>query len=165
MKAGSIYCYSLNREKVNSVADNLITSSPEDVVQLLHSIGLHEEEQECLLTIILNSRNKVVGYYHVTRGLVNQAHGHAREIFRYSVICNACSIIMAHNHPSGDPTPSMQDITLTGEIKEAGRILGIELIDHVIIGGDDYFSFTEEGMMKDKTNNKSRIPGQGEKEK
>ena len=157
-----IYKYTLNREKVNGVADKVLTASPEDVVCFLRSIKLHEEEQECLLTIMLNSRNRVIGYYNVTRGLVNQAHGHAREIFRYSVINNACSIIMVHNHPSGDPSPSMLDIKLTGEIRESGKIIGIELVDHVIIGESKYFSFAEEGMLTNKTHTVGPHSGKGE---
>ena len=149
MNAGAIYCYSLKREKVNSVADNLMTSSPEDVVRFLRGIGLHEEEQECLIVIALDARSNIRGYYNVTRGLVNQTMAHAREVYRYAILNNSTSIIMAHNHPSGEPAPSMKDILLTAEMHKAGELLGIQLVDHVIIGDDDYFSFTEEGMLKE----------------
>ena len=142
-----MYKYTLNRERVNGVADNVLTSSPEDAVRFLRSINLHEEEQECLITLVLGSRNRIRGYYNVTRGLVNETHGHAREIFRYAIINNATAIIMAHNHPSGEPEPSAKDILLTGDIRKASKILGIPLIDHVIIGDNKYYSFAEEGML------------------
>ena len=149
MRSMAIYRYSLNREKVGGIADNVLTSSPEDVVEFMRRIGLHEQEQECLIAVALDSRNNIRGYYHVTRGLVNQAMAHAREFFRYAVINNSISVIMVHNHPSGDPSPSAMDIQLTKEIQEAGKILGIPLTDHVIIGDHRYFSFLEEGMLKD----------------
>ena len=158
-KLGIIYQYSLKREKVSDIADNILSSSPEDAVQFLRSIGLHEQEQECLIAIALDSRNNIKGYYNVTRGLVNRTMAHPREFFRYAVINNSTSLIMAHNHPSGDPTPSLTDIQLTDEICKAGEILGIQLIDHIIIGDENYFSFAEEDMLKEKSNNKSRIAG------
>ncbi|MCK5844008.1 MAG: JAB domain-containing protein, partial [Victivallales bacterium] len=108
---------------------------------------LHEEEQECLVVLVLDSRNSIRGYHEATRGLVNQSLGHAREIFRYAIINNASAIIMGHNHPSGCPDPSKRDIDLTLGIREAGAIIGIELMDHVIIGGDEYHSFKENELL------------------
>jgi len=154
----SIYQYTLKREKVGGIADNVCTSDPEHVVEFLKSINLHEEEQECLVAIVVGSRNNIRGYYIVTRGLVNQALAHPREVFRFAIINNATGVIIAHNHPSGDPQPSMKDIQLTQKIREAGNVIDIELIDHVIIGDDNYFSFRKENIL----NNNPHNVGKGE---
>ena len=142
-----IYQYSLNRTKVNGIADNILTSNPGDVVEFLRSIHLDKEEQECLITVVLDTRHNIRGYYTVTRGLVDQVLAHSREVFRYAIINNASGIVMAHNHPSGSSAPSAKDIQLTQDIKKSGEILGIKLMDHIILGNNNYFSFAEEGML------------------
>ena len=142
-----VYRYSLRRESVGSVSERASVGNPGSVVAFLRAIGLHEEEQECLLVLILDTRNNIRGYQEVTRGLLDQSLGHPREIFRFAVINNAKSIIMAHNHPSGSVAPSSADIQLTENIAEAGGIIGIRLTDHVIIGEEGYYSFVENGML------------------
>ncbi len=142
-----IYQYTLKREKVNGIADNILTSNPVDVVEFLRSIHLHEEEQECLISVVLDARNNIRGYYEVTRGLVDQTLAHSREFFRHSIVSNASGIVMAHNHPSGSIDPSAKDIQLTQNMKKSGEILGIPLMDHIILGDNNYYSFAEEGML------------------
>ncbi len=82
------------------------------------------------------------------RSSVNSSIVHPREIFKTAILSNAASIIISHNHPSGDPTPSKEDISITTRLKECGKILGIEVLDHVIIGEyDKYLSFKEKGLL------------------
>ena len=83
----------------------------------------------------------------VSRGLLNSSPVHAREVFRHAICRNACAIILIHNHPSGDPTPSMQDMRITGQIVAAGKLLGIEVLDHVIVGRGRFTSFAEDGIL------------------
>lgn len=92
------------------------------------------EEQEVLYVLTLDSKLRLTGCTEVSRGLINQTLVHPREVFRLAVMLNAAHIVLAHNHPSGDPKPSPDDIRSTREIQEAGEVLGIPLLDHVIIG-------------------------------
>ena len=149
MKSGELYRYSLKRERVGGVAEGARTSSPGDAVAFLRSIRLHEEEQECLVVLVVDARNNIRGYHEATRGLVDRSLGHPREVFRYAVINNASAIIMAHNHPSGELTPSLNDIELTDVIRGAGEIIGISLMDHIIIANEGYYSFVEEKLFED----------------
>ena len=147
MRGEALYRYSLNRERVDGVAEDIRTASPLEVVRFLRAVRLHEEEQECLVTIVLGTRSHVRGYHLVTRGLVDKVLGHAREVFRYAIINNASGIVLAHNHPSGNPAPSIKDLEFTREMAAAGGVVGIRLMDHVIVGGDDFYSFADEEML------------------
>jgi DNA repair protein RadC len=124
-----------------------LVSRPAEVAEFLRSIGLHEEEQEHLVALSLDTKNNVRGYTTVSIGLVDQALGHSREVFRNAILAGASGIIVAHQHPSGDPTPSADDLRLTRQLKQAGDIIGIRLLDHVILAGDRHLSFQEEGLL------------------
>ena len=149
MDGKSIYKYTLNREKISEVSDGIYMAQPEKVAEFLRAIGLASQEQEHLVALILNPKNMVVGYYTVVIGLVDMAYAHAREVFRYAIMLNAGSsgIIIAHNHPSGVCDPSHDDIRLTTAMKDAGNIIGIKLLDHIIVGEKEYFSFREKNMI------------------
>jgi DNA repair protein RadC len=84
--------------------------------------------------VALNTKNKIVGIHVITIGGINQAFVEPREIFQQAILNNAVSIILFHNHPSGDPEPSKADIELTRKLEEAGKLLGIRVLDHIIIG-------------------------------
>ncbi len=111
------------------------------------------KKQEELRVLLLNTKNIIIHEELVTRGLLDRSPIHAREIFRTAIQHSAAKIILAHNHPSGDPSPSKQDISITKALIQAGKIIGIEVVDHVIIGlkttnrDCDYFSLCENGMM------------------
>ena len=93
------------------------------------------DKQESFMVILLDTKNKPIGIpRECTRGLLDSSPVHPREVFREAVKDSAASIILAHNHPSGDPTPSKEDIDITCRLVEAGRILGIRIVDHVICG-------------------------------
>jgi len=80
-------------------------------------------------------------------GSLTESVVHPREVFKSAIIKNACSLIFCHNHPSGESGPSLPDITLTKKLKEGGDILGIKILDHIIIGNDNIFSFNSEGKL------------------
>jgi DNA repair protein RadC len=96
---------------------------------------------------MLNSQLGVIGVDELSRGTVNYSIIDPREVFKCACLCNSTSIMLAHNQPSGDPTPSPEDIESTKKIKEASSILGINLVDHVIIGHERYSSLTELGLI------------------
>jgi len=103
--------------------------------------------QEHLYCFGLDAKNNVVSYWLVTIGVADRAHCHAREIFRPAILENCSRVLLAHNHPSGDPTPSKADITVTKAILAAGEVIGIKLIDHIIIGQPEAMSFREDGLV------------------
>ena len=100
-------------------------------------------ECECLVVLILNSRLRIKGHQLVTIGTMNMVVAHSREIFRGAIVASAYGIVLMHNHPSGDATPSSDDIRITREILRAGQLLRIELLDHIIVGGEDHRSLRE----------------------
>ena len=103
--------------------------------------------QEQLLLLMLNTKNRLLGEEIISKGTVNASLISPREIFLESLHHHAVSIVLIHNHPSGDPTPSKEDIQITRRIKEAGVMLGIELLDHIIIGDRNYISFRESTLL------------------
>ena len=147
----SVYKYSLKREKsceVRESADLLNPlSSAEAVFEICKALGLDQEEQEQILVFFLDVKNKIKGYTVSTVGLIDQTSAHPREIFRNAILQGASSIIMVHNHPSGDHEPSLQDHKLTDTVKRASEIISIRLLDHLIIGENDFYSFAANGKI------------------
>ncbi|WP_236838738.1 RadC family protein [Caldalkalibacillus salinus] len=120
--------------------------SPHDVADyLIEKIAL--EQQEIFYCLYLNTKNEVVYEKPVFVGSLNASIVHPREVYKEAVKWSACSIIVAHNHPSGDPTPSQEDIRVTQRLVESGNILGIECLDHLIIGDGQYLSLKEKGYI------------------
>jgi DNA repair protein RadC len=105
---------------------------------------LRDQPQEEFHALLLNSRHRVVREVLVTRGLLDSSLIHPREVFRPAVIEGAASVILVHNHPSGDPTPSAEDRAVTRQLGEAGRAVGIPVLDHVVVGAGSYASLAEE---------------------
>lgn len=123
-----------------------VIRNPEDAAGLVRA-ELRYEPQEHFKVLLLDSKNYVLKVLTVTVGTLNSSLVHPREVFRPAITQAAASIILAHNHPSGDPTPSSEDLQVTRQLVEAGRILGIEVLDHIIIGGTDYVSLKERRLM------------------
>lgn len=119
-------------------------SEPRDIVDLGKKF-LDELDREELIVACLNAKNEVNSINVVSIGSLNNSIVHPREVFKAAILSNAASIVMIHNHPSGDVTPSKEDKEITLRIKESGTILGICLVDHIIIGNDTYYSFKEHG--------------------
>lgn len=135
-----------NQEIEESKAKKFIINSPKNVVKLAQSI-LKDKKKEYFLIFPLGSRNQLAKESIISIGSLNANIVHPREVFKETISRNAAQIIIAHNHPSGDPEPSEDDIKLTKQLVEAGRILGIEVIDHIIIGKDKPFSFKEKHLL------------------
>lgn len=104
---------------------------------------LRTASQEVFAVLTLDGAHNIIAYHEVTRGLVNQSQIHPRETFRPAITDNAVGVIIAHNHPSGNPDPSAEDITATRRLAEAGRLLGIPVLDHLIITATDHTSIRE----------------------
>ena len=121
-------------------------SCPQDVHDLLGP-ELSVLAQEQLRVLLLNTRNQVVGQRTVYQGTVNSSAVRPAEVLRAAVIENAPSIIVSHNHPSGDPTPSPEDVKVTHDLVAAGKLLDIEVMDHIVIGKGRYASLKEKGLM------------------
>lgn len=117
-----------------------------DVMYIAKAL-IENEVHEVVIAIHLNNKNKVVGYNEVSRGGIAGASVTSADVFRSAIIMGATKIILAHNHPSGDPSPSEEDIKLTKRIKEAGKILKVHLLDHIIIGDKSYRSLTDSGIL------------------
>lgn len=128
------------------VPSGMRVRDPDDVVRLLGETAA-SEETEVMWVLLLDSQSKVRGAVEVTRGILNVAPVHPREVFRIAVMYGAAGIIIAHNHPSGDPTPSAEDRMVTQQLLAAGRILDIPVYDHVILAGDRFVSFAQAGLL------------------
>ena len=103
-------------------------------------------ECECLVVIILNTRRRIKGHYLVSIGTLDTILCHPREIFRLAVMASAAAIVIAHNHPSGEPTPSEADIKITRDLIRAGQLLKIEVLDHIILGQPSHSSLRSLGI-------------------
>lgn len=121
-------------------------TSPKDVADLLIN-EMNSLNQEVLKLILLNTKNIMIGVKDVFKGSLNTSIVHPREIFSEAVKKGSANIIICHNHPSGDPTPSKEDINLTIRIKQCGELMGIGLLDHIIIGNNKYISLKEKGII------------------
>jgi DNA repair protein RadC len=120
--------------------------SPEDAATYLMT-DMSSLTQEHFVVLFLNVKNEVLHKQTIFIGSLNSSIVHPREIFREAVKRSAASIICAHNHPSGNPTPSPEDIEVTKRLSEAGALMGIEVLDHVIIGDHQFISLKEKGYM------------------
>jgi DNA repair protein RadC len=122
-------------------------TTPEDVVDLC-AVQLRGLDREHFWALALNTKNQLLRVLEVSVGSLNASIVHPRELFRDAVRASAASVVVVHNHPSGDPTPSGADIQLTRRLVRAGDVLGIEVLDHVVIGdGGEYASMKDLGLM------------------
>jgi DNA repair protein RadC len=120
-------------------------SNPAAAVALLTEIK--DQRKEYFLCLYLNARNQVIHKEVISIGSLSASIVHPREVFQVAVFHSAASVILAHNHPSGDVSPSKDDIELTGRLVKAGEIMGIEVLDHIIISTADFLSLKERGLM------------------
>ena len=132
---------------INYPGQTFYIKSPEDIAIIGRDyMHIHEESEEYMHMICLNTKNRVIGVFEISHGNVNSSIVGTREIFQKALLANAVSIVLMHNHPSGDPSPSREDIEITKRIVEAGKILGVQVLDHLVIG-DQYVSLKEKGYM------------------
>jgi len=128
-----------------SPEDRFVVRSPADVAQFLMAEMAHLE-QEHFRVLYLDTRNRLLGVETLYVGSLNVSHVRVGEVFRDAVKRNCAAIIVAHNHPSGDPTPSPEDVEVTRRLVEAGKMLDIEVLDHLIIGQQRFVSLRERGL-------------------
>ena len=108
-------------------------------------IGDCDRESFCILC--LNTKNEPTALHQVSSGTLNASLVHPRETFKLAILANSASIIACHNHPSGNPSPSKEDVELTERLRDTGALIGIELLDHIVLGDGTYVSMKERGLM------------------
>ena len=138
--------YQVETQPERPTKDLPIISCPNDVRRLLGP-EMAPLAQEQLRVLLLDTKNHVVGQRVIYQGNVNSSMIRPAEVLRPAIIEAVPSIIISHNHPSTDPTPSPEDAAITRELAQAGKLLGIELLDHVVIGGERFVSLKERGLM------------------
>jgi len=121
-------------------------TSPRQVFDYFHH-EFRDSRKEYFLTLLLDGKNRIIRRVQVSEGSLNQSIVHPREVFVPAVKESAAALILVHNHPSGDPAPSSEDIAITRRLREAGDIMGIKVLDHIIIGDGEYVSFVERGLL------------------
>ncbi len=148
VKAIQLICLSeLTKRLAKATASKgLDFSTPSSIAEYYMEDMRHARQEEMKL-LLLNTKSRLIGETNISKGTVNSAVISPRELFVEALQKNAVSIILLHNHPSGDPTPSREDILITRRIKEAGILIGIELLDHIVIGNNCYISMREQQIM------------------
>ena len=121
-------------------------SDPKEVARRARS-SVKDWRKECFFTLYVDSRNRLIGETEVSVGCLDTTLAHPREVFERAIRAGAANVIVVHNHPSGDPTPSDDDIRLTRRLVEAGKILGIRLLDHVVVSRDSHYSFRSHALV------------------
>lgn len=127
--------------------DRKMNSSEKAVGLAKHFLHLHEQTEEYLYMICMNVKLEMTCVIELSHGNVNSSIVSIREMFQKALLANAVSIILMHNHPSGDPSPSREDIQVTKRAVEAGDLLGVQVIDHIVIGRPGYSSLKEKGYL------------------
>jgi DNA repair protein RadC len=140
-------CFELGkREELEPELKNFDIKNPESVVKAIRA-GIKDKAKEHFKLILLNPRNRIIGISTISIGTLNASLVHPREVFKDAIVHSAASVVLAHNHPSGDPEPSEDDIKITKKLVDSGKILGIEVLDHIIIAKNRFFSFKEKGLI------------------
>lgn len=149
--------FKINMVSVKLVKDIALLSekpihNPDDLIDVMGEY-MSQFDKEVIFVLNLNDNNQIINGSMVSMGTLNYAVFHPRELFKSTVLSNASRIMMLHNHPSGNVLPSKDDICVTDNLCKACEIMGIELLDHIIVGGRDgsYFSFRDKCLIKDKT--------------
>lgn len=148
VKAIQLICLSeLAKRLAKATAHTMLDFSSPETIANYYMEDMRHQKQEVLKLLLLNTKAKLVGETDISKGTVNAAIISPRELFVEALQKNAVSIILLHNHPSGDAMPSKEDVLITKRIRDAGNLIGIELIDHLIIGDNCYISLSEKGFI------------------
>lgn len=121
-------------------------TSPQQVFDYFNH-EFRDSRKEYFLALLLDGKNRIIKRVQISEGSLNQSIVHPREVFSPAVKESAAAVILVHNHPTGDPAPSGEDISITRRLKEAGEIMGIKVLDHIIIGDGEYLSFVERSLL------------------
>lgn len=125
---------------------NIKVTKPETIASYFME-RLRHKKNECFVEIFIDTKCKMTGYKTIAEGSLTTAIVHPREVYKYAIERSTYSIVVLHNHPSGDPSPSMEDLKLTKRLQSAGEVIGIPLLDHIIIGDQTYKSLREESYL------------------
>jgi len=132
---------------VNYPIQNAKMTNPQQPADLMRAVFQADKQtEEYLHMLCFDTAMHLIGVFEISHGTVNASLVNPREIFQKALLCNAVNLILVHNHPSGDVTPSKQDMDITKQVKDAGSLLGVPMLDHIIVG-DGYFSFHERGVL------------------
>ena len=144
-----VFSLMLVRDRDLKVEDRPIVSHSVDASTIIKSF-LEGADREHFIIVLLNGKNRIIGIHNVSTGSLGSSLVHPREVFKPAILANAAAIILAHNHPSGDPTPSQADLEITKRLRETGEVMGIAVLDHIIIGDgtDEWVSFVDSGNWK-----------------
>lgn len=140
-------CFEMGRRYCSPHSGNIKVTKPQDVLLLTVIADIRDKRQEYFICITLNGAGEVLESRIITMGLLNHSLVHPREVFADAITDRAASVICIHNHPSGSLDPSPQDIAVTTQLREAGLLLGIQLIDHIIVTKSGYLSMKENGLL------------------
>lgn len=147
MAARLMAAFALTKKLSKAVPSNhVVIRGPEDVYHWLKD-EVKLLDREHFVAVLLNIKNQVIAKEVVSIGTLNSSMVHPRELFKRAIRRSAASIILVHNHPSGDPTPSREDITITKRLMEAGEIIGVQILDHIIIGFEQFVSLKAKGLI------------------
>lgn len=148
VKSLQILCLAeLAKRLSKATAQTTLDFSTPSSIARYYMEDMRHRQQEVLKLLLLNTRSRLVGETDISKGTINSALISPRELFVEALQKNAVSIILLHNHPSGDATPSKEDILITKRIRDAGNLIGIRLLDHIIIGDNCYISLSEKGFI------------------
>lgn len=149
--ATNISTYALKLVKVKGgryEGDGIITDPSTGAKLIEELFDMETQAEELTVMLTLDTKHKVTGAFEVSRGTLNSSLVHPREVFKRALLNNAAAIIIGHNHPSGNPTPSQDDIAVTRRLVEAGNLLGVKVLDHIITGeSGQYTSLREQGII------------------
>ncbi len=144
LKAAFHLATKLSQETLRIGADRY--TDPAQVFEF-YRYRYREQRKEYFLAMLLDGKNRILREVQISEGSLNQSIVHPREVFMPAVRESAAAIILVHNHPTGDPTPSREDLAITRRLREAGEIMGIKVLDHIIIGDEQFTSFVSQGLM------------------
>ena len=133
------------REEAPAYLETTRYNSAAQVFELFKD--LRQESKEHFMALHLDGKNRILCFEVVSVGSLNQSVVHPREVFKSALISSAAALILIHNHPSGDPLPSSEDMKVTRRLKEAGDLLGIKVLDHLVVGDSSYYSFADHGCL------------------
>lgn len=151
-----------NQNEIKVVSIRLVDDPPlysnralQTAQDVLDTVGeeIRKYDRELFCILNLRSKNQVINMNIVSMGTLNITLVHPREVFKSAILSNAAGIMLIHNHPSGECSPSKEDIEVTKRMAEAGDLMGITVLDHIILGEQEYYSFRETGMLKSTSKN------------
>lgn len=140
-----VYKVTLVRDSRVKIEERPVIRTGVDAYNVLKDWFLDQDREEFVI-LMLNVKNRVIGINSVSVGTLTGSLVHPREVFKPLLLHNAAGVILAHNHPSGDPTPSAEDKAITERLRQVGEVMGIVVLDHIVVGDNRYVSFADAGL-------------------